>query len=176
MSYDDQIKLLLERIKNDSLTNEPLKGMNDEQFGSFIEQCEANDYISFSPTPAVVISKTNVNILTENIYLTKKGHDFLDGKKEQPIQQFNIDTVTNSYLGNNGSVTNNFGMSFEYLMSFIEHGIEPQDKDEAKEIIETVQKTELTPGLLKRFDSFLGKYPNFTSSIGMVIVDILTHS
>ncbi|MEK5106535.1 hypothetical protein MHI57_07165 [Cytobacillus sp. FSL K6-0129] len=176
MSYDDQIKLLLERIKNDSLTKEPLPGMNDEQYFSLVEDCHQNGYISTSMKQIVFRSKGG-GFLADGISLTKKGHDFLNGKENLPTigQQFNVGTANGSSFGNHGTVTNNYGISFEDLMILIDREIEPPDKATAIEIVETVQEQELNPGLLEKFDDFLKKYPNLASSISGFIMGILTN-
>ncbi len=179
MSYNEQIKMLLTRVLNNSLSNEPLPGMTEEQYFALIEDCERNGYIS-TYMKQIVYRYMDGGDIADGITLTKSGHDFLEGNDADTSsptigQQFNIGTASNSNFGNYGTVTNNFGITIEDLFKFIEEKIEPNDQEEAKEVLEVVQKTEeLKPGVLKRFDNLLQKYPNFSSSIGTLIMTLLT--
>ncbi|MGD6964514.1 hypothetical protein ACQCVB_20125 [Fictibacillus phosphorivorans] len=178
MTYDEQIRMLLNKVKADDLTSEPLPGMTQERYFSLIEDCERNGYIS-TFMRQIVFRYMGGGELADGIALTKKGHDFLDNKdRNQTIpltQQFHIQTVSNSNFGNHGTINNNYGIQIDDLLKFIEKNVDVSDQAQARELIETIQhETELKPGVLKRFDTLLEKYPGLSSNVGNLVMTFLT--
>jgi hypothetical protein len=175
-TYDQQMKTLLSLVKQDVLSDKPLQGMTQEQYFSLIEDCERNGYISTFMREVVYRFKGGGHI-ADGIVLTKKGHDFLDGKEESAAggQYFHIGTISNSNVGNNGVVNNTYGISVDDVLKIIEQTVSADDREDAKEIVATIQEEpELKPGMLKRFDTVLEKYPELTGAIGRLIMTTLT--
>jgi hypothetical protein len=176
MTYDDQIKEVLNLVKKGELTSEPLPGMREEAYFSLIEDCESMGYIKTFMTQ-IVYRYMGGGHLANEIVLTKKGHDFLDGKEQSATggQHYHIGTVTNSNVGNNGVVNNTYGISVDEVIKLIEQTVALEDRDEAKEIVATIQEEpELKPGMLKRFDTVLEKYPGLTDTFGRLVMTVLT--
>lgn len=176
MSYDEQIRTLLNLVKNGTLTNEPIPGMTSEQYFALIEDCERNGYISTYMKKIVYRFMGGDGDIADGIVLTKTGHDFLENKTETPTisQQFNFQSVSQSNIGNNGTVNIYQQVKMDELISYIKENINAPDQAEAQEVVSTLQSEGMKPGVLKKFDSLLEKYPGLTAAVSSVVMTILT--
>ncbi|EDP68589.1 hypothetical protein CAT7_04964 [Carnobacterium sp. AT7] len=179
MSYDDLIKSILSEIDNDGFIPETsFPELKRDKLVNALRDCEQLGYLSHSSRSAqpLIITYYDGFDLHPTTYVTRAGKQFIEGKENSstPTHQYNIQSVSGANFGENGSVTINYGASLSDIQTFIESTVDIDDKSEANELVNTLEKEPITPGLLKRFDNLLVKYPGLAKASGQVLLSIAT--
>lgn len=163
MNYDKEIKEIIKCIDNDNFDPEnTLPKINRARLKKLIRICEQEEYISHKSTKnqKLLLVYYEGFDLHPTTFVTKKGFDFLEGKSEQPTQQFNIHNSSGFNIGDYGLVNNyNSDIPLEDLKSYLNENVVLDDKAEYDELIDTLESGNLKPGVLNKFESFITKYP-----------------
>lgn len=179
MDYDDLIKKILTEIDNETFDPaESFPELKREKILNVIRDCEKLGYLSHSTSttqPLVMVYYQGFD-LHPTTYVTRAGRYFIDGKENSPnpTTLYNIGSVSGSNFGDHGSVTINYGASISDIQSFIEANVIADDKAEATELVNTLEKEPITPGLLQRFDKLLVKYPGLAKASGQFLLSVAT--
>lgn len=175
LSYDDQVKIVLTEILNDDFSPEKsLPDISRTQLENLLNDCERQGYLAHkSREQELVMSFMGEEFeLHPTTYVTKDGRKFIkegDHSSMATIQNYHFQNVYGANFGDNGSVTNNFSdVSIDDLKSFIENKLDSNDKEEGHQLVETLETEEIKPGLLKRFDNLVGKYPHLVDLVGKI--------
>lgn len=179
MSYDENLRHLLTAIDNESFDeNNILPDFSRDKVMRMLNDCENQGFISHASTKQkIVIGFMDGNFMLQpTTYVTRQGRQFIEGKENPPTptHQYNIQSVSGANFGENGSVTINHGASLSDIQTFIESTVDVDDKSEATELVNTLEKEPITPGLLKRFDNLLVKYPGLAKASGQFLLSIAT--
>lgn len=179
MNYDDGLKHLLTEIDNDSFEeNNILPELGRDKVMRMLYDCEKQGFISHSSSKQKLVTgfMDGNFMLHPTTYVTRQGRHFLEGKENSstPTNQYNIHSVSGANFGDHGSITINYGASISDIQSFIESNIAPEDKAEATELVNTLEKNPITPGILKRFDNVLVKYPGLSQATGQFLLSVFT--
>lgn len=108
-----------------------------------------------------------------------KGINFEEFEQPQvPSQVFNIQSATNSAIGNNGTTTINNGYSFDEIRTLISSK-SIEDQDELNKLVNTVEimteNTEIVnKGFLSKFSDVLAKHSDIAIALGQGIMTWLT--
>lgn len=179
MSYDENLRHLLTAIENENFDeNNILPELSRDKVMRMLNDCENQGFISHASTKQkIVMGLMNGSFaLQPSTYVTLQGRQFIEGKENSPTptHQYNIHNVSGANFGEHGSVTINYGASLSDIQSFIESDIIASDRPAAAALVDTLEKEPITPGLLKRFDKLLVKYPGLAQASGQVLLSIAT--
>lgn len=176
LSYDDQLKAVLIEIRDKVFDSETsFSEISRDDLANLINDCENQNFLAHraSKQQDLVISYMDGGFsIQPSTFITREGRSFIEGDENNsmPItNHFNFQNVYGANFGNNGSVTNNFsGISIDDLKSVIDAIPDKNDKEEGQQLVKTLETEEIKPGLLKRFDNLVGKYPNLVDLVGKI--------
>lgn len=180
MTYSEDLKHLLIEIDNESFDeNNIFPELRRDKIMKMLNDCENQGFISHSSSnQKIVIGFMGGGfILHPTTYITRQGKKFIEGEQDSPApsHQYNIGTVHGSNFGDHGTITNNYGASISEINSLIKSITDPTDKEEAVQLVEILDAKEpLKPGLLKKFDTLLGKYPELANTVAKLLLSFAT--
>lgn len=109
-------------------------------------------------------------------YVTGQGRQFLedyDRTKTQSIQTFNIESVSNSAIGNYNTLNNYSETPIKDLEELVSSLSDDEEtKKQGLELVETLKKEDVKPGYLSRFEDFLQKYPKSVELISSFLTSM----
>ncbi|EDN7323718.1 hypothetical protein FHK07_12085 [Listeria monocytogenes] len=177
LSYDDQMKIVLSDIRDKKFVEEKiLPELSRDDVADLINDCQQQGFISHTSLKQPLLTRYNHGgfLIHPTTFITRDGRKFIEEGDKSPSNtnnHYSIQTVYGAYFGNNGSVTNNFsGISIDDLKSFIDTISDSNDKEEGHQLVKTLETEEIKPGLLKRFDNLVGKYPNLSDLVGKIMM------
>ena len=180
MTYSEDLKHLLIEIDNESFDeNNIFPELRRDRVMKMLNDCKNQGFISHTSSKQNIVTgyMDGGFSLHPTTYVTMQGKQFVEGKDNTPApsHQYNIGTVQGSHFGDHGTITNNYGASISEINSLIETITDPADKEEAVQLVEILDAKEpLKPGLLKKFDTLLGKYPQLASTVGKLLLSFAT--
>lgn len=182
MSYDDKMRSVLKKIDSGEIPKSAgLSLDNGQEIIEIIKECENEGFLSHSSHKQKLV-ETFYNhefMLHPSTRITRRGYNFIEGKEDNiaPTQNFTIGEVHSSHIGNYGTVNNYLSENpIEDLKDYINEIQDPNDKATAEELVTTLETEEIKPGLLKRFDTLIGKYDNIAKLVGTVATTILMNA
>lgn len=174
MSYDDDLKQLLVEIDTDNFKeSSSLPNLSRTALVNLIRGAEEEGFLSHSVnTTQPLLSVFHEGFLLHpTAYVPRKGKKFIEGEDRNISQQnVTIGSVHGSNIGNHGIVNNYMSENpILDLKDYISTLQDSKDKSEASEMLSTLESQELKPGMLSRFDTVIGKYPEITKLVGNVL-------
>lgn len=173
-------------IRDDSVLSEQIGLPNTESSGK--------KYIAFMPNTDIKINDQLINPTGEKVYVINTQTQFFHQDPQQLMAYyqteyehnnssvasgtvFNINTVSNSVIGNNNIAT----LNNQQLLSEIKAKAEncEEDKEELHQIVSLLEliadgKVEPKKGILSKFSALMEKHSWLTSSICSFILSFLT--
>lgn len=180
MSYDDDLKLLLNDIDEGQFDEaSSLPSISRDKLINMLHDCEEQNFLSHKSSKQKLVTGFMGGgfMLDPSAFVTRKGRQFLEGKENASDfkNQFNINNVSGSNFGDHGTINNTYGSSISEIQALIAQITNTEDKQEGHELVTVLETKEpLKPGILKRFNTFLGNYSNIADSVGKFLLSIAT--
>lgn len=184
MEYKELMKLMLLEIDSrneleDFPVNPNLEVLGEQKIISMLYDAVNSGYLSHHSKQQDLVTNFYGGgfLLHQTAYVTLQGRDFIEGKSPESSvsnQTFHINSVTNSNIGNHGTI-NNHGLTVSDLLKIIDKDIsDPTDKKEAEELVNVISNEPIKPNLLKRFNTLLEKYPKVADTTGKILLTLAT--
>lgn len=178
MNVDEKIKVVLEEIHSGIFNAErTLRQISREELKNIILMCEEEGYLSHRNSKGKLVQQFMGGgfDVTPTVFVTRSGVQFLEGfdrNMPQPSQSFNIGTAYGSAFGNHSSVTNNYSNTpVEDLKDYV-NSLTGEDKVMGEELVDTLEKDDVRPGFLSKFEGFISKYPKTIDLIASALTSV----
>lgn len=182
MNTDEKIKVVLEEIDDGTFNvGNTLPNETRLELKKILLMSARDGFIDHESTnQQLVINYKDGFDLHPTTYVTRQGRQFLedyDRTKTQSNQTFNIESVSNSAIGNYNTVNNYSETPIQDLEKIVESlSDEDETKEQGKELVETLKKEDIKPGYLSKFEKFFQKHPKTVDLISSFLTSMAVAS